>query len=99
TRNLLIQNLLLNNRYSIGNLYETVFNAEASDALQALGLFGYLDAYRAGLEQMVLGPNTANWERAMRLKHVAYYTMLSADDSLARRHRARLTAYVQDFRR
>src|SRR5690606_2328768 len=39
TRNLLIQNLLLNNRYSIGNLYETVFNAEASDALQALGLF------------------------------------------------------------
>ena len=40
-RNLLIQNLLMNWRYSIGNLYETEFNAESSDSIQALALFGF----------------------------------------------------------
>lgn len=95
--NLLIQNLLMNWRYSIGNLYETEFNAESSDSIQALGLFGHTKNYKAGIQKMLDGPNQANWEKGIRLKQVAYYYHLTKDSSLVTENHSKLLSFAKDF--
>lgn len=96
-RNLLIQNLLMNWRYSIGNLYETEFNAESSDSIQALALFGFAEHYKAGLQKMMDGPNEANWEKGTRLKHAAYYYLLTKDPSFVLDNHQRLVEFAEDL--
>ncbi len=96
-KNLIIQNLLMNWKYSIGNLYETEFNAESSDSIEALALFGHGENYKAGIQKMIDGPNEANWEKGTRLKHVARYYHLTGDSSLAVANHAVLLAYAEDL--
>ena len=80
-KNLLIQNLQMNYLYSIGNAYETIYNAEAHDALRSLGLFGFLAEYKAGVNILAKG-GSANYEKGERLLHAADYYFLTHDRSL-----------------
>lgn len=90
-RNLLIQTLQLNWRYSYGNLYESYYQGESSSALQRLAEFGYPDATRSGLQALLpLSKGTAypNWERGEKLSHGAAYWFLTGDTAFIRANTA-----------
>ena len=93
-RNLLIQTLQLNWRYSYGNLYESYYQGESSSALQRLAEYGYADATRSGLQALLpLSKGTAypNWERGEKLSHAAAYWFLTGDTAFIR---ANTTTYA-----
>ncbi len=100
-KNLLIQNLQMNWLYSIGNAYEVTFNAESHDSLQSLGLFGYLDEYKAGLKKFVASreSDAHNYEKGERLLHAADYYFLTRDRSLLDGAHKTYAAYVAAFSR
>ena len=86
-KNHLIQNLIMRWRYSLGaSVYHgNFYQPESSDALTALGQFGYLDAYRDGLRE-ILGMSKGadfylNWERGEKLSHGAHYYWLTRDSA------------------
>jgi len=81
-RNLLIQNLFMTWRYSIGNAYETWFPQESGDALKALGEYGFLDEYRKNLQVLLPRTFRGEDERMEEYAHKLFYTA----------HCARLTA-------
>jgi len=81
-RNLLIQNLFMTWRYSIGNAYETWFPQESGDALKMLGEFGFLDEYRENLQVLLPRTFRGEDERMEEYAHKLFYTA----------HCARLTA-------
>lgn len=83
-RNLLIQNLLMTVRYSIGNQYESFYQPESSDTVETLGRYGFLDVYRASLESLLArskGPDRRNWEMGEKLLRAADYYWLTGDAS------------------
>ncbi|MBB4664073.1 hypothetical protein [Conexibacter arvalis] len=87
-RNLLIQALQLNWRYSYGNLYETYFQPESSSALQRLAEYGFPAAARDGLQALLPLSKGAtrypNWERGEKLSHAAAYWFLTGDTAFIR---------------
>lgn len=93
-KNLLIQNLLMNVRYSIGNPYETAFSSESHFSIQALGDFGFLPEYRTGLEALLGYGHPAQYEMGERLLHGADYYFLTRDGSFLRAHEALYRSYV-----
>jgi hypothetical protein len=93
-RSLLIQNLLLNWRYSLGNAYEAFEFPESLENATVLGEYGFGAEDRAIVEESFrrephLYPN---WEAATRLLAAARYFRLLADRSFA-------TAAMPDLRR
>jgi hypothetical protein len=78
---LLIQQLALTWRYSIGNQYQQFSFAEALDTAQVMASYGYFDVareiLRLGLDRLG-GPN-ANWRRGAKLVASAAYVRLSDD--------------------
>lgn len=93
-RNLLIQTLQLNWRYSYGNLYESYYQGESSSALQRLAEYGYADATRTGLQALLplsKGTSYPNWERGEKLSHAAAYWFLTGDTAFIR---ANTTTYA-----
>ncbi|MGE5110973.1 MAG: hypothetical protein ACM3JB_08970 [Acidobacteriaceae bacterium] len=95
-RNLLIQNLQMNILYSIGNPYEVPYNAEGHDSVQALGLFGFLPEYRAGLESF-LKQESSIYEKGERLVHAADYYFLTRDRSFIEAHQSEFQKFVSEF--
>ncbi len=90
-RNLLIQALQLNWRYSYGNAYESYYQPESSSALQRLAEFGHGDAARSGLQALLpLSKGTAypNWERGEKLSHAAAYWFTTGDTAFIRANTA-----------
>ena len=81
-RNLLIQNLFMTWRYSIGNAYESWYPQESGDALKALGEYGFLDEYRENLQVLLPRTFRGDDERMMEYAHKLFYTV----------HCSRLTA-------
>ena len=85
-RNLLVQNLFMTWRYSIGNAYESWYPQESGDALKVLGEFGFLDHYRENLQELLprvfRGKDERPVEWANKLYYTAHYTLLSGDHSL-----------------
>ncbi len=82
-RNLLIQNLLMTWRYSLGNAYEAFEFPESLENATVLGEYGFGDADRAIVEESFereprLYPD---WEAATRLLGAARYYRLFADRS------------------
>ena len=81
-RNLLIQNLFMGWRHSIGNAYERWYPYESHEAVKVLGEYGLLDAYRGNL-QCLLGKRfperfwLGNW--AEKLLYGAHYFWLTRD--------------------
>ena len=82
-RNLLIQNLLMTWRYSLGNAYEAFEFPESLENAAVLGEYGFGDADRAIVEESFrrephLYPN---WQAATRLLAAARYYRLFANRS------------------
>jgi len=93
-RNLLIQNLLMTWRYSLGNPYETFEFPESLENATVMGEYGFGDVERAIVETSLrrephLYPN---WEAGSRLLAAARYYRLYAD-------RAFVTAATPTLRR
>lgn len=91
-RNLLIQNLILRWRYSLGSVvyHDSFYQPESSDAVQTLGEFGHPEAYRDGLDallSMTKGEGYyINWERGEKLTHGAHYYFLTRDATFIEAH-------------
>lgn len=101
-RNLLMQNLQMGWRYSLGNAYETFYQPESSDAAQILGEFGFDEEHRANLEAlltMTKGPGAyENWEWGEKLTHAAQKYRLDGDRQLLDDALATHRTYVQRLR-
>lgn len=105
-RNLLLQNLVMAWQQSIANGYESTdpsfaFIPEVSTSVAALGEFGFLDAYRSNLQQLLAkgqGPGTfPNWEKGIKLQGAANYYLLSADATYIQDNLATFQGYLDDF--
>lgn len=95
-KSLLIQNLVMNRLYSIGNPYETAFSSEGHDSIRVLGLFGYLREYKAGLEAF-LKKQSSIYEEAERLVHAADYYLLTRDRSFIEAHEPQFLGFITGF--
>ncbi|MFB3814515.1 MAG: hypothetical protein ACE14L_10420 [Terriglobales bacterium] len=95
-KNLIIQNLLMNILYSIGNPYEVHFNAEGHDSVQALGYYGFLQEYKAGLDAFMKG-GSSNYEKGERMLHAADYYFLTRDRSLVDGNGPKYEQFAADF--
>ena len=103
-RNLLVQNMGLTWRYSIGNRYEQLSTPEGMDVARVLAGYGQLRVSRAilrmSLKKRPVTPPTAatrsmNWRMGARLVGFAQYARLSGDLSEIRRATASLRSYVR----
>ncbi len=98
TRNLLIQNLVLRWRYSLGSAvyHNSFYQPESSDACSLLAKYGYAAEARDGLQsllEMTKGPgNYTNWEIGEKLSHAAEYYHLTGDADFVR---ANTPAYLK----
>ena len=90
TRNLLIQNLVLRWRYSLGSAvyHNDFYQPESSDACSLLAKYGYAAEAHDGLQSlrdMTKGPgNYTNWEMGEKLSHAAEYYHLTGDAEFIR---------------
>ena len=99
-RNLLIQNLLMTWRYSIGNAYEAFYQPESSGTVGTLGAYGFTDVYGAALDSLLplsKGANRRNWEEGEKLLHAADYYNLTHDKAFIETNEAAYEAYMADF--
>jgi len=98
-RNLLIQNLQLAWRYSVGNVYEAFYQPESSAAVLRLAEYGFLRDAREALETLLpksRGRST-NWEQGEKLAAGAAYHLLSGAAAFLRRHTPTYARYARDF--
>ena len=102
-RNLLIQNLMMRWRYSLGAVvyHGSFYQPESSDAVSTLGLYGYADAYRDGLNAL-LGMTKGsqyyvNWENGEKLSHGAHYYLLTHDTQFIEDHTPAYRAICEAF--
>jgi hypothetical protein len=98
-RNLLIQNLQLGWRYSLGNVYETFYHPESNAAVLRLAEYGFLSDARQGLTALVskTRKRSTNWEQGEKLAGGAAYFLLSGDRAFLRRHAPAYARYARDF--
>jgi hypothetical protein len=104
-RNLLIQNLALTWRYSVGNRYEQLSTPEGVDVARVLAGYGHLGVSRAILRTSLRKkrslPTTrvirrsTNWRMGARLVGFAHYALLSGDTAEIARATPALRRYVQ----
>jgi hypothetical protein len=98
-RNLLIQNLQLAWRYSVGNAYEGFYQPESSAAVIGLAEYGFLDDARQALQALL--PKThgrsTNWEQGEKLAAGAAYYRLSGDTGFIRTHTPTYARFARDF--
>ncbi|MCL4691624.1 MAG: hypothetical protein KJ060_03835 [Candidatus Hydrogenedentes bacterium] len=103
-RNLLVQNLIMRWRYSLGAVvyHNSFYQPESSDAVATLGLYGFPEAYRDGLEYLVDQTKGAayyaNWERGEKLTHAAHYYHLTRDRAFIERLTPQYEAFCEEFR-
>ena len=99
-RALLIQNLLMTWRYSLGNPYQAFYQDSSSAAVGTLGAMGFTDAYKSSLQDLLplsKGANRRNWEIGEKLWHAADYYELTHDRSLIDANEAAYEAYAADL--
>ena len=103
-RNLLVQNLIMRWRYSLGSVVYSgsFYQPESNDAAATLGLFGYLDAFRDGvatLNRLTKGKEDRyfNWECGEKLSHGAHYYHLSKDTGFVAENTPLYEEYCRDF--
>ncbi len=101
-RNLLIQNLFMTWRYSIGNAYESWYPQESGDALKALGEYGFLDEYRENLQGLLPRTFRGDDERMMEYAHKLFYTThcarLTADHAWLAANRRLVKRWIEGMR-
>jgi hypothetical protein len=102
-RNLLMQNLMLRWRYSLGSAvyHNSFYQPESSDSVQILGMYGYPDAFREGLQSlltMTKGQGQyVNWEIAEKLSHGAAYYHFTGDKDFIRRNTPAYVEYIRQL--
>lgn len=104
-RNILIQNLTMGWKYSIGNFYEQPYVPEMVDTVSQLGEFGQLDDFRTNLQTLLHftkgGPAYPvvyrNWEQGAKLLGTARYYQLSRDDEFVLENLPVLRTYLDDY--
>ena len=108
-RNLLIQNLALTWRYSVGNTYEQLSTPEGVDVARVLTGYGHLGVgrliLRTSLRKKPTQPKpnrirrSTNWRMGARLVGFANYARLSGDRAEILRATPVLRSYVKRFER
>ncbi|MBI2478159.1 MAG: hypothetical protein HYV60_05795 [Planctomycetia bacterium] len=104
-RNLLIQNLVLRWRYSLGSAvyHDAFYQPESSDACSLLAKYGYAVQARDGLRSlldMTKGPgNYTNWEMGEKLSHAVEYYHLTGDAEFIRDHTPSYLKMIGEFAR
>ncbi|CAN5205031.1 hypothetical protein BH20ACT13_BH20ACT13_15850 [soil metagenome] len=103
-RNLLIQNLALTWRYSVGNRYEQLSTPEGVDVARVLASYGHLGVSRAilrtslrkrpALPKARTVRRSTNWRMGARLVGFAHYARVSGDRAAIIRATPALRAYV-----
>jgi hypothetical protein len=98
-RNLLIQNIQLAGRYSVGNVYDTFYQPESSAAVLRLAEYGFLQDAREALETLLPKSHgrSTNWEQGEKLAAGAAYYLLSADPAFVGDHTPTYASYAGDF--
>ncbi|TWU22878.1 hypothetical protein Pla52o_24100 [Novipirellula galeiformis] len=101
-RNLLIQNLFMTWRYSIGNAYESWYPQESGDALKTLGEFGFTDEYRDNLQVLLPQKFRGENERMVEYAHKLFYTadcaQLTGDVEWLATNRPLIKGWIQGMR-
>jgi hypothetical protein len=101
-RNVLIQNLLMTWRYSLGNRYEKFSQPESSDTVETLGRYGFTRLYRGSLEELLVrskGSNRRNFEIGEKLLRAADYYWLTRDASFIHNNKRVHARYAADLAR
>lgn len=100
-RALVIQELELTWRYSVGNSYEELSYAEALDVAQVMAAYGYGDVARQILRFTLrrLPVRFTNWRAGERLVAGAQYFRLTGDRRYVAEEAPALTAVVERFAR
>jgi hypothetical protein len=100
-RNLLVQDLTLTWRYSVGNPYEEFSFPEGVDVAETMSAQGFFDVARAILETSLTRPPGPypNWKMGQKLVGSALYYRLSGDRSYIDRVTPVLTRYVESLGR
>ncbi|HZQ66445.1 MAG TPA: hypothetical protein VFA66_14610 [Gaiellaceae bacterium] len=95
-RSLLIQNAMLAWRYSVGNTYEELSNAEMMEVAQVMGAYGFQHVDEAILRTATWRKlsKSANWNMGERLLASARYYALFHDRAYLARHTPTLASYV-----
>jgi len=99
-RALLIQNLLMTWRYSLGNQYEAFYQDSSSAAAGTLGAFGFPEEYKASLQALLpmsKGSNRRNWEIGEKLFHAANYYRTTHDRTLIDANETAYEGYAADL--
>ena len=100
-RNLLIQNLLLTWRYSIGNPYEQFSFPESVDVAEVMGSLGYSGVSRSILRTSLTRKDTPypNWKLGKRLIGSALHYRLTRDRAYLEGATPTLRGYVEEVGR
>jgi len=99
-RNLLIQDLLMTWRYSLGNAYEAFYQPESSTTMEVLSRYGFTQVYKQALQDLLpksKGSDRRNWEIGEKLIHAADYYRLTGDSSLITSNLATYEGYAADL--
>src|SRR5262249_57684347 len=99
-RSLLIQNLEMGWRYSLGNGYQRLEYPESLDAVSVMGEYGYGELARATLDlslrqRLALYPN---WEMGVKLLSSAVYYRLFGDRAFLDSATPILQRYLSNLR-
>jgi len=100
-RSLLIQNLALTWRYSVGNPYQQFSFPEGVDVAQVMSAYGFSEVARAILVKSLTTPLTRypNWKMGQKLVGSALHYRLFQDRSYVDRATPLLRAYVTELGR
>jgi hypothetical protein len=100
-RSLLIQDLALTWRYSVGNQYEEFSFAEALDTAEVMAEYGLPGVTRQILTSSLarLGGGTTNWRAGEKLTAAALYVRLSGDRQYLRQATPMLSRIVEGLGR
>ena len=100
-RNLLVQNLLLTWRYSIGNPYEQFSFPEGVDVAEVMGELGYADVARSILRTSLTRKDEPypNWKMGERLVGSALHYRLTRDRAYLEGATPTLRRYVDELGR
>jgi len=100
-RNLLVQNLFMTWRYSLGNQYERWYPRESGDPLSILGEYGFVKRTRENLQvllpQKFRTENERMMERGVKLFYAARYYFLTADSSFIQKNRPLFSLWMDGF--
>lgn len=103
-RGVLIQNLVMGHRYSIGNPYDMTFLMEGCQSIEPLLWFGHRERFREQLNEALwltngTGPDSyEHWEYGVKLTLAAQYYYFSGDDSFIRSHLDRFVGYMSELK-